>query len=773
MLEEQPDILHFCGHGLGEEGLLLCSTNSNEPKVFSTEQLSDLFAVISNVTNINCVVLNACDSQYQAREIVAHVNYAIGMRQEILDKAAYSFAVGFYKGLVYGLSIEQAYELGRYAIKWGFSENSRTNRKLGSVPSKAPTSLEEHQKPILLAKSMPSSSSDLQPSFLEELKPKIEQEIERKDYKDHTREAYKNFGQFFTQQATSLTKSDDNEQREILLKKVEKFWIDGFLKPSLQDNPAMRLVLKARSNAIADLTQGIEALPVELDPSYEELRATQIYEEMGQGRTFLILGDPGAGKTIALLQLAQRLIERSIQNPSLPMPVVFNLSSWAKERKKLVDWLIDELREKYQVPKSLSEPWITNQRLILLLDGLDEVLEDCRNDCVRALNEFIALFPQTEMAVCSRVKDYEVLTERLQLSSALCLQPLLPEQVYQFLDNVKGSLKGLKALLKKDAELEQFAQTPLILHFMSVAYQGWSAEKLMSSQLRSTPDRRLKHLFDTYIDRRLERGASSEYSKDEVLRWLSWLASQMVQEKQTIFLIEKMQPTWLKNCSERKVYQIICNLSIIFFGVIYVPGLSSNGRFNVRVIVLLIVLLIVGLIGALFTPLRPISPLEKISWSWQRAKSRFVRELFSGVSLGLIAVPILVLSMVLIVWVISGLFPGLGTHNGLISLWLHNGLISLWLGFVLSMGLIKGLGSGLVISEIVQRTDPNQGIRTSLTNSLFIGLCFALFPALFSALFSVPIGLIPALSNGLNSGFFGGLLGGGWACIATARTVRT
>jgi predicted NACHT family NTPase len=106
------------------------------------------------------------------------------------------------------------------------------------------------------------------------------------------------------------------------------------------------------------------------------------------------------------LQLAQRLIDRSEKDISLPIPVVFNLSSWAKHSKPIVDWLMDELEEKYHVPEIISEPWIRQQQLILLLDGLDEVKAECRNDCVRASNEFIALFPKTEVAVCSRVADY-------------------------------------------------------------------------------------------------------------------------------------------------------------------------------------------------------------------------------------------------------------------------------------------------------------------------------------------------------------------------------
>ena len=442
------------------------------------------------------------------------------------------------------------------------------------------------------------------------------------------------------------------------------------------------------------------------------------------------------------------------------MPVVFNLSSWAKDRKSIVDWLIDELQEKYQVPKSLSEPWIRQQQLILLLDGLDEVNEDHRNDCVRALNEFIGLFPQTEVAVCSRVRDYEALTERLQISSALCLQPLASEQVYQFLDSVGGSLAGLKTLLERDAELEQFAQTPLILNFMSVAYQGWSVEKLIP-HLCSTADRR-QHLFDTYIDRRLERGTTSDYSKAQVLRWLNWLASRMVQEKQTVFLIEKMQPTWLQNPSEERTYRIRAFMFPMLI-IMLIMGLFDALRFGLRF----------GLIGGIHGGIsggisggiiaglpNTISPLEQLSWSWQRAKSKAVRELFTGFSLGLIFN--LLIELLIIVWSRSvGLNLNLRVvlYAGLID-GLMSGLI-----FGLIFGLIGGLGS----SEIEQRTVPNQGILSSRKNCFLIGLSACL---IFGSISQLVFGLIYRLSNfnvllhlGLIGGLVFGLKYGGSACI--------
>lgn len=740
LAEYSPQFVHFCGHGGGDKGLVFQDDEGREQFV-STKVLSRIFRNFAD--DIHCTVLNACDSEEQAKAIADQIHYVVGMSQPILDKAAHLFAVGFYKGLAARKSIEQAYEMGCTAIQiWSETQTqtsqSRQYRKLtvvGDVLQPTSLPLPEFQKPILLKDGEPwtPEAAKVVPARIDQPEAFVEfvqQEIDRKEYKDLARAAYDNFGQYSAQNAASLSKSE-YKQRQILLAKVKQFWIEGFLQPSLQNFPAMRLDLKARPDAIADLTQGIEALSVELDASYERLRTTQIYGEIGQGRTLLILGIPGAGKTIALLQLAQRLIDRSEQNLSLPMPVVLNLSSWAKEQKAIVDWLIDDLREKYQVPQSLSEPWIKQQQLILLLDGLDEVKEEHRNDCVRALNRFIGLFPRAEVAVCCRVRDYEALTERLQISSALCLQTLSSEQVYHFLNSIGGSLSGLKTLLKSDTELEQFAQTPLILNFMSVAYQGWSAEKLIP-QLRSTQERH-QNLFNTYIDCRLAQGATSEYSKERVLRWLSWLANRMVKEKRTIFLIERMQPSWSQNRSEEKKYRIIAiMLSGLIVGAIG-WGLGElifvliNGTKNNQLLGLS-----GGISGALIGGIiiglpKKILPLEQLGWSWKRAKYRFVREFLEGVSYGLI----------------FGVIFGLIFYwNGQKFMnWSIGGLVSGLIG-----GLILGLGSGLGSSEIEQRIVSNQGIRSSLRNCLIIGLIVGLIG---SAIGSVIGGLSGGLSGEL------------------------
>ena len=112
LLEYEPHIVHFSGHGTGESGLVL-DDGRGKQKLVSSRALAGLF---KQFPSIECVVLNACYSTVQAKELMKHVPYVVGMNQAIGDQAAIEFATGFYDGLGYGRSYPQAYELGLSAI---------------------------------------------------------------------------------------------------------------------------------------------------------------------------------------------------------------------------------------------------------------------------------------------------------------------------------------------------------------------------------------------------------------------------------------------------------------------------------------------------------------------------------------------------------------------------------------------------------------------------------------------------------------------------------
>ncbi|NES91528.1 CHAT domain-containing protein [Okeania sp. SIO2B9] len=113
ILDYQPNIVHFSGHGAGHDGLVF-EDETGSQKLVDTEAIAGLFQLFSE--QVECVVLNACYSEYQAQEIVKYINYVIGMSQAINDRAAIEFAVAFYDALGAGQTYDFAYQLGCNAI---------------------------------------------------------------------------------------------------------------------------------------------------------------------------------------------------------------------------------------------------------------------------------------------------------------------------------------------------------------------------------------------------------------------------------------------------------------------------------------------------------------------------------------------------------------------------------------------------------------------------------------------------------------------------------
>ena len=125
LLDFKPQIVHFCGHGGGDDGLAF-EDQTGKLQYVSTAALAGLFELFSPKFNqkVECVILNACYSEVQATAISQHIPYVIGMNKAIGDKAAIEFAVGFYSALGAGESIDFAYKLGRNAIAMaGIPEN--------------------------------------------------------------------------------------------------------------------------------------------------------------------------------------------------------------------------------------------------------------------------------------------------------------------------------------------------------------------------------------------------------------------------------------------------------------------------------------------------------------------------------------------------------------------------------------------------------------------------------------------------------------------------
>jgi DNA polymerase III delta prime subunit len=587
----------------------------------------------------------------------------------------------------------------------------------------------------------------------------------------------------------------ERQNRQALIDKVRNFWVRGVLEKSLHIRAVIELNLEKRLDIVEQPFNMDWATPDRLRRSLPTgTKVIDLFSQMGEGATLLILGEPGSGKTMTLLGLARDLLDRAEQDETQPIPVVFNLSSWRDDKQTIADWLVQELREKYQVPKALSKTWIKNEQLLLLLDGLDEVRADERNSCVRALNQFIQECGKTETVVCSRIKDYEALSERLKFQSAIFLKPLTTDQVNQYLTKAEEGLTGVRTAIQGDSILQELVKTPLMLSVITVTFEGILAQDLPQVSSR---EEYLEYLFNAYIERMLFRRQSvnKKYTKKQTKQWLSWLARSMFQYSQSIFLIEKMQPEQLKNKTQKIIYRIGSRLAWnliagITWGLLSPPGYK------------LIIGLSVGLAGILS------------SFTWGLIVSWLVLPLSLGLS-GMLS-PAQAIYIYMGISLVNGPEFGYGdiklTETLRFSISLkkirNNLILGLFISFiigsilVLGDGIIRVFNSDITInflrdslyflicfvlpggfffgllmfipdwisdnqgSALESKTIPNEGIWKSATNGVLAGLLLGLPSAVLGGIVASLAGA--AFSGGLFGGLIAGLMGGlipGWTSL--------
>ena len=350
----------------------------------------------------------------------------------------------------------------------------------------------------------------------------------------------------------SPVEAGEHRELRVLLSKVKHFWIEGVLDRAIQRADLLELGKDTQPGAVANPWEAVLELPYEGSrPVASGKGIADVFDELEH--SVLILGQPGSGKTTTLLMLVRELMTRAESDSALTVPVVFHLSSWVDSHQPLKTWLVGELNDKYQIPKRIGETWLQNQRLLLLLDGLDEVTAENRIACVEAINQFARETGLPGMAVCCRLEQYEELPVKLALNGAICLRPLTDAQIDKYVQEAGAELNGLRSAFRQDSVLLELARSPLMLNLMCLAYQGYAPEHLAG---RESAEDRSEHLFATYIDHMFRsRGkAALIYPRERTLGWLSWTAGRLLARNQTMFLIEGMQPGWLSSAAQRWAY---------------------------------------------------------------------------------------------------------------------------------------------------------------------------------------------------------------------------
>lgn len=549
----------------------------------------------------------------------------------------------------------------------------------------------------------------------------------------------------------------------------------------------------------------------DLKSNLNDQNIINIFDKKDVAGRLLILGQPGAGKTTILLKLAEELVKRANNNHDDSVPVLFSLSSWKNDDQSIRDWLIEQLKEKYGFGEKIGKQWINNQKIIPLLDGLNELASDRQEKCIIKINEFIDPGNWTNpLVVSNRIQESNRYRGLLELNNHLELCLFSDKQVSQYLQNTEHL--QLWNIIQHDKHLKDLAKTPFYLKI--ILHSGQEILTVKRKQFNSS------NLFNAYINQ-LFKNEKPKILKNNK-RWLNWLAKRLIEENTTEFLIEKMQPTLLENKFPKVLYNLIVwgiigalvsgLIGELFLGQIHEPNSREIGHLFIDLINGLINGLILGLILVFFG-----KPIEKQIKEIKRIKGliSFIKGITYGVILGiinglilgiinglinipfypheteLINIPFYPDETELINRLINGLILGMVygligeniqpierlkyTRKKFINVQIYTLASGLFLGLIydlttrqttglingvsgLILGLILGMIYGIDGREVVNKTIPNQGIRQSVINTLIISGVSCLLSTLL--IFVIKKILKPELSfNLVPSAIIGLLIG--------------
>ena len=150
VLETDPQVIHFLGCD-SKDSCLVFENARGEAWAATAVDLNMLLSASND--QLQCILLNGCYSDIQARAIIKNVPYVIGIPKAISERAKLAFTTGFYDAIGAGHDIKFAFDMGCTSI--ALDTDSRVNRKIDAVDI-APA-MEEHHAPILLKQSSKTS----------------------------------------------------------------------------------------------------------------------------------------------------------------------------------------------------------------------------------------------------------------------------------------------------------------------------------------------------------------------------------------------------------------------------------------------------------------------------------------------------------------------------------------------------------------------------------------------------------------------------------------
>lgn len=555
----------------------------------------------------------------------------------------------------------------------------------------------------------------------------------------------------------------DPDLRKQLLTKL-KISYDERLKEKMKGDMRLDISLKLKYTTTGTSLERVEKFfIIKQDEQIDDFDRL-FYDYIERIKRLLILGEPGAGKSILLLRFALKLVKEAEKNINFPIPVILDLATWKKEDQTFKHWLEQNLPYiggSFAISKEESIRLVKSNSLLLLLDGLDEIQEQFRNPCLKELQIYLRKLRNSrketlpEVILCSRISEY-LSADDAPVFATVEIQPLQPKDVEAILQsmavNNDESAIELQNVLKEYTHLYTAITSAFFLHILLNLYTQENKRLCFISDSKEILQ---KEIIEAYIQNELSK--LSDFPLDKIKKWLGWLAwkTKYVVGIGT-FELADLQPQWAKReyifnggfglisglvfgpvgClvfntvrgpTNSLVFGLVNGLfNGLIFSIIFV--LASDPLFTASFVslrsflsVVLAFILVYGLVGLVYGLINPIVNRDKHAIatkeiqriSFKNAQPRALGRIFlSSLSFGLASSLICGLGISLMFGLINvTISTGDSEFKDLASLLIEYLILSLVFGLIyicgsaLIFGVVSGLTNIFLVTESFPRID--------------------------------------------------------------------
>lgn len=350
--------------------------------------------------------------------------------------------------------------------------------------------------------------------------------------------------------------------KEHLAVAVRRQWTDEAEMRSLNRPEPVALRWSRTARPVSGVAA---ALPAERPPAQESgqlVFSGELAEIAGafrsiQPRQLVVLGEPGAGKTVVAMLLTLSLL--ADRQPDEPVPVLFPLASWDPRREHLHTWMSGKLAEEYPglANKAAYGPdaaarLVLDGEILPVLDGLDEMPPALHAEVINALDQAVA--GGRPVVVTCRSAEYEFAVTR---SGSMLAQAAVVEIEAVRLEDAVTYLTArarvgetrwdpLVAHLRENPHgaLAQALRTPLMVDLARTAHAHPDTHpaELCDTERFADAEAVEEHLLDTYIPAAYASRPAPPlvgperyprrrpYDQDQAGRWLGFLARHLEEQ---------------------------------------------------------------------------------------------------------------------------------------------------------------------------------------------------------------------------------------------------